>query len=609
VSGIGGLIGTQVFLDKNPKILSDMASIQNTEEFYIKKKYIDNNIGIQIAWTNFYSCVHQEMPIWDKQKNVALIFIGEDYGIDESEKCIGEQNNNYDKNDLEYLVRQYKTKGLDFIRDINGWFCGVLIDYRSKEVHLFNDQFGIKRIYYHHSNDAFYFSSEAKCLLKVLPKLRSIDNEGLGEYFSLGCTLHNKTIFKGISILPAGSIWTFSFGMIIKKRRFRELLIPESEGTFDTQSLFGSLKEALPKIMRRYYRRDEKVAVSLTGGLDTRLIMAWAKFPPYKVPCYTFSGIYRDCYDAKIGAKISAICQQHHMIIRITRRFFSEFPALAKKVVMYADGTMDVSGAAELFVLRQAREIAPVRLTGNYGDQILRGVVGFRSKPLDELVFNRDFVKFVNTGAETYKTLKTHRHLDFFIDYQLPYHHYPRLALEQTQVLMRTPFLDKDLLEILCKLKSNELVTVALTLELIHEANPDLARIPTDRGKQYPRLPIITFLRSAIRECLYKVEYAYDYGMPSWLTKIDKSMKRLHIQKLFLGRQKYYHFRTWYKSELSSYVKEILLSSRSLGRPYLNKSYIVNIIKDHMEGRSNYTREIHFLLTCELLQRYLIESI
>ena len=34
---------------------------------------------------------------------------------------------------------------------------------------LFNDRFGLQRIYYHEGKDAFYFAAEAKAILKVQP--------------------------------------------------------------------------------------------------------------------------------------------------------------------------------------------------------------------------------------------------------------------------------------------------------------------------------------------------------------------------------------------------------------------------------------------------------
>jgi len=90
--------------------------------------------------------------------------------------------------------------------------------------------------------------------------------------------------------------------------------------------------------------------------------------------------------------------------------------------------------------------------------------------------------------------------------------------------------------------------------------------------------------------------------------RIDHAFEPLHLEPLFLGRHKYYHFRIWYRRELSSYIKEVLLDARTRSRPYLRGSVLERMVMDHIEGRRNYTNEIHKILTLELIQRHLIEK-
>ena len=69
-------------------------------------------------------------------------------------------------------------------------------------------------------------------------------------------------------------------------------------------------------------------------------------------------------------------------------------------------------------------------------------------------------------------------------------------------------------------------------------------------------------------EFTFKAEYAYDYGMPQWLSRIDHFLSPLRLERLFLGRHKLLHFRVWYRDALADYVREILLDRRTLSRPY-----------------------------------------
>ena len=105
----------------------------------------------------------------------------------------------------------------------------------------------------------------------------------------------------------------------------------------------------------------------------------------------------------------------------------------------------------------------------------------------------------------------------------------------------------------------------------------------------------------------FKAEYAYDHGMPQSVAKIDHALSPLHLERLFLGRHKYYHFRVWYRDQLSNYVQEMLLDSRSLSRPYLNRRTVEAMVHGHIHQGRNYTNEIHGLLSLELLHRLFVD--
>jgi len=96
--------------------------------------------------------------------------------------------------------------------------------------------------------------------------------------------------------------------------------------------------------------------------------------------------------------------------------------------------------------------------------------------------------------------------------------------------------------------------------------------------------------------------------MPQWVSRIDHRLALLHLERLFLGRHKFTHYRVWYRDALSSYVRQMLLDPRTLSRPYLNRRSVEAIVEGHTKGGRNYTTEIHKLLTLELLQRLFFDS-
>jgi asparagine synthase (glutamine-hydrolysing) len=132
--------------------------------------------------------------------------------------------------------------------------------------------------------------------------------------------------------------------------------------------------------------------------------------------------------------------------------------------------------------------------------------------------------------------------------------------------------------------------------------------IRSDRGLggNGRRLPA-SFCR-AFLEFTFKAEYAYDYGMPQWVARMDHVFSRLHFERLFLGRHKLYHFRVWYRDALAKYVKEMLLDPITLSRPYLDRNVLEAMVVGHLKGNRNYTTEIHQALSLELLHRLFVDA-
>ena len=73
------------------------------------------------------------------------------------------------------IAELYSDEGDSFVSRLNGLFSGLLIDRQRSRALLFNDRYGLERLYFHETSDALYFASEAKALLRVLPELREFE--------------------------------------------------------------------------------------------------------------------------------------------------------------------------------------------------------------------------------------------------------------------------------------------------------------------------------------------------------------------------------------------------------------------------------------------------
>ncbi len=501
----------------------------------------------------------------------------------------------------ESLLRHYNDVGESCLEGLNGRFGGAIVDTAQGKFILFTDRFGLGRIYFYEDEEAFYFSSRVRSLLRVIPQARELDQRSLAEFCSCGCVLQNRTLFRGISILPPAACWTFSRDGDTSRGSYFDSSTWENQTPLSGADYDQALKSVFAEIMPPYL--EGAVGMSLTGGLDGRMIMAWAKAPPGQLPCYTFGGSYRESNDVRVARRVAEVCHQPHTVIQVGSDFLSSFSELAEESIRLSDGTMDVAGAVEIYVNRKAREIAPIRLTGNYGSEILRGTIAFKPGVLNDELYVDEFLAAGRVATLTYEQEAKANRRSFIAFKQVPWHHFARLSLEESQLTVRTPFLDNALVALTFRTPAHAAISNEPSLRLIAAGNHALAAIPTDRGVSYSKTAANYFELLRV-----KAEYAFDYGMPQWLAATDRRLSRLHLERFFLGRHKFAHFRVWYRNQLADYVREILLDPRSLARPYLQRGAVAKIVEEHVSGRRNYTREIHQLLSLELLQRIFIDG-
>jgi len=214
--GITGIIGNTP-KEKNEKDLQGMVDSMLYESFYNSGTYTNDKLCVFAGWVCHQGSFSDCMPVWNEKKNLVLIFFGENFTDLELFDQLKAKHHRFDNSNASYLIHLYEEKGIDFLQDLNGCFCGVLVDIQAGKTFLFNDRYGMQRIFYYAGKDAFYFSSEAKALLKVCPELREIDMKGLGEFLSCNCVLENRSLFKNVSLLPGASAWVFGQDDSLKK--------------------------------------------------------------------------------------------------------------------------------------------------------------------------------------------------------------------------------------------------------------------------------------------------------------------------------------------------------------------------------------------------------
>ena len=583
--------------------LREMVKSLCHEPFYSSGTWIDEKHGIYVGWVARQGSFDDGMPLRNETGDVTLVFSGEEFPEPGTASALKTRAHAVVQGGPSYLVHRYEEEP-DFPKRLNGRFHGLVADRVRGTAMLFNDRYSLQRLYYHEGPDAFYFAAEAKAILRVRPELRNMDPRGLGEFIVCGCVLENRSLFPGIHVLPPSSAWVFRGGKLEKKSAYFQPKEWEEEEPLKPETYYANLRDVFVQNLPRYFNGKEQVGVSLTGGLDSRIIMAWRKAPPGSLPCYTFGSMYRDNRDVQLARRVAQICGQRHQVITAGKEFLARFPHYAERSIYLTDGCVDLNRSPDLYVNEKVREIAPVRMVGTYGSEMLLHAVMFKAEEPVTGLFQRDLESQIHAAKQTYDASRQVHPMTFVAFRQSPWHHFGVLGLEQTQVAVRSPYLDNDLVKTLYKAPGPISVNQEARTRLIREGNPDLAELRTDRGVR----GLNSVFTRGFHEFFFKAEYAYDYGMPQWIAQADHVFAPLHLERIWLGRHKVFHFRVWYRDDLANYVREMLLDTKSLARPYVNAESVRKIVNGHLKGNRNYTTEIHRLLTLELTHRLFLDA-
>ncbi len=597
-----GIVGLVTRMPRKRAELELMRMVESLhhQASYESGTWIDESLGLYVGWVERKDSFSSGMPLRNERGDIVLVFSGEEFPETGTARRLAENGHTLNIEGPSYLVHLSEVDPA-FPAGLNGRFHGLLANQASGTAMLFNDRYGMHRIYHHESKEAFYFAAEAKALLAVRPELRRADDRGLGEFVACGCVLENRTLFENVHVLPPAAAWVFQNGSLERKGNYFESREWEDQATLEPEPYYQALREVFSRNLPRYFNGQQGIGFSVTGGLDTRMILAWHKALPKSLPCYTFGGMFRDCRDVTVGRQVAQLYGQSHEVIPVGNQFLSNFPQYAERSVYLTDGCIDVSHSADLYVNERAREIAPVRMTGNYGGEVLRQARAF--KPVEPCagLFRPEFLSQVKLASETYARLLRGHPLSSAVFRQAPWHHYGLLALEQTQLSLRSPFLDTDFVRTVFRAPQSTFTNNDVSLRLIADGNAALRRLQTDLGFGG------STASQKFLEFTFKAEYAYDYGMPQSLARIDHLFSPFRLERLFLGRHKFYHFRVWYRDALAQYVREMLLDQRTLSRPYLERNRLEAIVRGHLTGNCNYTLAIHKILTLELVHRLFLD--
>jgi len=578
-----------------------MVEAMRHEPFYTGNKYVNTDLGLYVGWMSHEGSYADCMPLIDNERGIVLIFSGENFLKLNTTSRISKTDRPINKDTAQSLISLYTENRDDFLKNLNGWFCGLLVDLRSKKVTLFNDRYGMSRVYFNEGNGEFLFASEAKSILKIRPSLRVINPNTFAQYLRFNCVMGNRSLFEGISLLPPASSWEFERSAIPQKQSYFDYSDWESLTTLSPDDFYDKFAATVSDVFPGYVQGRQRVAFSLSAGLDTRVIMAATSDPGKALPCYTFGGPWGELFDIRAARKLAQISDQRFDVIRADQAFFRDFANFARRSVYISDGTYDAFGAHDVYFNQIARKIAPIRLTGKFGSEIVRIrklIPRFNYPPG---LVNPDFQMILDElpPADAFNQ-KAHP-LTRVVSEEIPWYEYGRVSIEQSQSTLRTPYMDNEVVKLMYQAPHEVRVAGRLQEQYVREKNRKLIDVPTNMGKFASSNQMISKLLYGALWAMFKVEYIYLYATPHWMTRIDRALEGLRLERIFAGRQKWEGHRIWIKTEFPEFVQQTLLDSGAQYTRYFEKSTVHKMVARHIAGTHNYLNEINKALSVELI--------
>jgi asparagine synthase (glutamine-hydrolysing) len=603
-----GIVG--IISDRPPveceSLVRTMVACMKHEPFYVCGTHSVPEIGIYVGWVGHENSFTADQVFFNEDSSIALVFSGECFVDPDTVASLRQKGHRLEKNYAGWLVHLYEEEGNRFFEKLNGLFSGLLIDRSQRIAFLFNDRYRVERIYWHQAQDSFCFSSEAKALLRVFPKLRAFNNEGVAQFLTYGCTGEERTLFQDIQLLPGASVWSFERGHC-RKRKYFSPETWESQPSLSAEAFHATFQQTFKRVLPRYFEPQAKIGISLTGGLDTRMIMACRPDSAGKVVCYTFSGETGETFDDRIAAQVAKVCGLKHQLVRIGSDFFSDFASHVDRTVYVTDGCFGATGAHEIYLSQKARQLAPVRVTGNYGSEVLRGVSTFKPLRLSPALFNPEFKRSLYSAAGSLDNGNTHP-ITFAGFREIPWNLFGSFAAGRSQLTFRTPYLDNEIVALAYQAPESLRKSPLPAWWLVKANSRLLSRIPTDR-RPSPDGPFLErMLRRLFAETTFKVDYLNNEGWPNWLSPFDPIFTRVTSNLKIHGLHKYLHYRRWYQLVLADYVQNAISDAGNQQGPFWNCDFLRRMAREHIKGHKNYTLEINAVLTLEAVQRLLMKG-
>jgi asparagine synthase (glutamine-hydrolysing) len=259
---------------------------------------------------------------------------------------------------------------LSFLRRLDGIYSAVIYDANNAKVHLITDRYGLRHLYWTCHNSGLAWASEVKAMLALPGFHPEIDRVSVQQFVKEGFVSDNRTWFQGVELLSAGTVlsWDLRLGTMSTQKYWGWEDIRPLSGKIDEIEIADELARLLIRATAMRCRPSEHIGTLLSGGLDSRGILASMPQQEHPLNCVTFGKI--DCLDVCIARKVAQERRAAHHFLEITAENFLKGRAAG---VWWIDGESNLFDLHVAVMLPRDRDFFDIVFDGFWGDTIVGG--------------------------------------------------------------------------------------------------------------------------------------------------------------------------------------------------------------------------------------------
>jgi len=173
------------------------------------------------------------------------------------------------------LAAAFDRHGESMLAQLRGNFTLLVNEAHSNRVLLACDQLGSRSLFFKSDGSGFFFATEIRDLLRLLPTRPSPDEAALVHWLAKTSMPEGRTLYRGIERLGGGRLIEFSEERVAVRRYWSPTYAPQTN--LSRADGAEAARAMLAGAVARQVPGDAHCGVLLSGGLDSSSVAALAR--------------------------------------------------------------------------------------------------------------------------------------------------------------------------------------------------------------------------------------------------------------------------------------------------------------------------------------------